>query len=72
MPETNRLLPCPFCGQLDRVIEHTASVECNRCGARIIAEWGKDDAAHKRWNTRPPIHSNPCSACDGTGEEAHA
>ena len=61
----NLLLPCPFCGLRDRVVEHTASIECKRCNCAIF-DTLQDHCASQKWNTRPP-YMRPCPDCGGQG-----
>ncbi len=55
------LLPCPFCGDPDIVLETSGEAcryQCNECGA-IAGSWFKGpnaiDAAAKVWNHRAPL-----------------
>jgi Lar family restriction alleviation protein len=58
------LLPCPFCGSKDVIIEVSIDttgiyVECLDCGNRT-AQWLKEETAMKKWNSRNKSKDEYC------------
>lgn len=67
MNDTEKLLPCPFCGgEAETYEEHTDNggaelyyreyhsyiVRCKKCGASIVNCWGGMEQVIKQWNQR--------------------
>lgn len=67
MSDTEKLLPCPFCGGEAETDEehtdnggvevyyreyHTYIVKCKECGARIVNCWGGMEQVIRQWNSR--------------------
>ena len=69
---SDKLLPCPFCGDKATPIQDArfAYVQCDGCNA-ITAGWtnGKPrpDTAKKAWNTRQQPRCDDCKYLDTTG-----
>ncbi len=61
LPETETLLPCPFCGATQDIDQDVADtgvfwVRCSECCAESAAADTREEAA-LRWNTRKPGHA---------------
>ena len=57
------LLPCPFCGSTELVLDNLVddydySVSCGECEVQQLANYPKDIAV-ARWNTRAPESTSP-------------
>jgi Lar family restriction alleviation protein len=62
--DTDKLLPCPFCGgegELYEPNEEVAVIACLQCNAEGGYYGGEDsstpDDAIRLWNTRAPVHA---------------
>lgn len=63
MKDTNKVLPCPFCGNKDIVTDHMTQtypaklydVYCARCGCGTMS-FNEKEHAIRNWNRRIPMN----------------
>jgi len=57
--QTEKLKPCPFCGEVDDLHPGMHFVRCGNCGATAGSDCKGESRNIKYWNTRAAIDSAP-------------